>query len=255
MRKLLVILLIAAVLIAFPVSAAKTDDNTKAGGNNTAAVSGAVNGTAKGIDDKLTGTDKAANQSGGSATAQANRNISAGQGNGVSTNLTSALQNQQEIKAQIKLIQKEAANQSGLSSDNRLKNQNTVRVAVKTLLAAGNISGGIGDQISVIAREFNNSVKVQYTAEETIQNRNSLARFFFGGDSEAAEEIQQQIEQNRIRLANLNDLMNMCGEDCDEELKAMIQEQIQLLEQEQNRLQELSQAELEDKGLLGGLFG
>ncbi len=245
MKKILTILLIAAVLIALPVSAAKTTDDTQ----------GNASGASVKAEEKVTGANKAAdksNQSGGSSTAQANKNESAGQGSGISTNLATATQSQQEIKAQIKEILKE--NNSGLSSNNRLKNENTVRVAVKTLLAAENISGGIGPQISAIAKEFNNSVKIQYTAEETIQNRNALSRFFFGGDSQAAGEIQQQIEANRVRLENLNNLMNQCG-DCDEELKAMIQEQIQLLEQEQNRLQELSQAELNDKGLLGGLFG
>jgi len=248
MKKILIIMLIAAVLIALPVSAAKATDDAQ-GNTNSASVK---------ADEKLTGADQAenkSNQSGGPVTAQANRNQSAGQGNGVSANPTSASQNQQEIKAQIKLIQKENANITGLSSNNRLKNENTVRVAVQTLLAAGNIQGGIGEQISSIAKNFNNSVIAQYNAEEKIQNKNALSRFFFGGDSEAAEEIRQQVEQNRIRLENLETLMNMCGEDCDEELKAMVREQIQLLEEEQNRLQELSQAELDDKGLLGGLFG
>ncbi|MBN1433102.1 MAG: hypothetical protein JW931_10075 [Methanomicrobiaceae archaeon] len=241
MKKILVILVIAALLIAFPVSAAKPADDSQGNGNGAAAALGAASKTANGIDNELKG-----NKSGVSATVQ---------GNGISANLTAAERNRQEIKAQIKLIQKENANITGLSSNNRVMNENKIRVAVQTLLAAGNISGGIGPQISAIAKELNNSVTAQNKAEEKIQNRNAISRFFFGGDSEAAGEIQQQIEANRVRLGNLDNLMNQCGEDCDGELKAMIQEQIQLLEQDQNRLQELSQAELNDKGLLGGLFG
>ena len=237
MKKILAIIIIAALFISVPVSAAS--DNGQGQGNSDA----------KGIDEELKG-----NQAGDSETAQANKNESAGKGNAVSTSLTTANQNQQEIKAQIKLILKENANISGLTSENKLQNQNIVRSAVQTLLAAGNISGGIGEQISAIAKEFNNSVMAQYNAEEKIQNRNAISRFFFGGDADAAEEIQQQIEANRVRLENLNTLMNQC-EDCDGELKTMIQEQIQLLEQEQNRLQELAQAETDDKGLLGGIFG
>ncbi|MFY1644910.1 hypothetical protein ACK11Z_14360, partial [Methanoculleus bourgensis] len=38
------------------------------------------------------------------------------------------------------------------------RDQNQVRLAVHTLLAAENRTGGIGRNISVIAREFNNSV-------------------------------------------------------------------------------------------------
>ena len=186
--------------------------------------------------------------------SQANKNESAGQGAVVSVKVTSVSQNQQEIKAQIKQIQKESANISGSEQNNRLKNQNTVRIAVQTLLAAGNISGGIGDQISAIAKEFNNSVMVQTKAEEKIQTRNAVSKFFFGGDFDAANDIQAQTEQNRQRIENLNTLMNQCS-DCDEELKTMIKEQIQVLEQEQNRLSEISRAELENKGIFGGLFG
>lgn len=237
MKKIIAILLIAVLLIAFPTSAAKNTDN---GGNNAGL--------------QAVGTGQQGNQTGGLPVLQEKKNIPPGQENGLSTNLTAAERNRQEIKAQIKLIQKKNANITGLSSNNRVMNENKVHVAVQTLLAAGNISGGIGPQISAIAKEFNNSVTAQYKAEEKIQNRNAISRFFFGGDSEAAGEIQQQIEANRIRIGNLDNLMNQCGEDCDGELKAMIQEQIQSLEQEQNRLRDLSQAELNDKGLLGGLF-
>ncbi|MBN2733808.1 MAG: hypothetical protein JXQ82_02990 [Methanomicrobiaceae archaeon] len=249
MKKIIAILLIAALLLAFPVTAAKNTDDTGNGGAGANQAAGLTNNTATEIDEEL----KGAGQSAGAVISQAEKGEPAGQGAGVSAAVTSANQNQQEIKSQIKLMQKEAANISGLESNNRLKNQNTVRVAVQTLLAAGNISGGIGEQISAVAKEFNNSVMSQYNAEEKIQSRNAISRFFFGGDSNAAKDIQAHIEQNRQRIENLNTLMNQC--DCDEELKAMIREQIQVLEQEQNRLSELSQTELGDKGLLGGIFG
>ena len=244
MKKIVISIIIALLLIAFPVSAAAETGQGQGNGNEE-ITGGKITGTGNQIE----------NQSPGPSLSQDKKDESPGRGNGVSANLTAAERNRQEIKAQIKLIQKENANITGLSSNNRLRNENTVRVAVQTLLAAGNISGGIGPQISAIAKEFNNSVTAQYKAEEKIENRNAISRFFFGGDSEAGEEIQQQIEANRVRLRNLDNLMNQCGEECDGELKAMIQEQIQALEQDQNRLEELAQAEQNDKGLLGGLFG
>lgn len=258
MKRAIAILVVAAFLITIPVSAANNGGDGKGNGNsaaiNAAAIgSGAVNGTIKGTDQAVTGAGSTWNQSGGSVTAQANKNKSAGQGTVISANLTSTERNRQEIKEQIMLISQENLKYSDNSSDNRLQNQNIVRTAVRTLLAAGNISGGIGDRISAIAKEFNNSVTAQYIAKEKIRNRDAISKFFFGGDKEASEEIQQHIEANRARIEDLNALMNQCS-DCDDELKAMIREQIQILEEEQNRLQGLSQAELNDNGLFGGFF-
>ena len=252
MKKILVILLIVVLLFAFPVSAAKNNDDTGIGGNPGVQASAAYNKTTAAGNSNSSGTATPSGSPGGLAPVQENKNQSSGQGTGVSENLT-ALRSQEEIKAQIRLIENESANFSGSETNNMLKNRNTVRAAVQALIAAGNLSGGTGEQISAIAQEFNNSLVLQYSAEERIKDRNAISRFFFGGDSDAAEEIRDQIKANRERIENLNTLMNDC--DCDNELRTMIRAQIQVLEEEQNRLQELSQAEFDDKGLLGGLFG
>lgn len=132
------------------------------------------------------------------------------------------------------------------------QNQNKVRVAVHALLGAENLTGGIGRNVSEIARQFNNSVEATTQAEEKIHARDWFSRFFFGGDEVAAGEIESELEQNRLRLQNLTGLMEGC--ECSEEVKAMLQEQIQNLEQEQTRLRELAQAEKQNKGLFGWMW-
>ncbi len=136
-----------------------------------------------------------------------------------------------------------------------LRSRNTVALAVHTFLAAGNpnLTGGIGPQISLIAQEFNNSVKVTVPAEEKIQSRGGLTRFFFGGDSSAAAEIIMQVDQNHERIREMDLLIN--STDCNYEVKEILQEQVQNLRQEQNRLQVLAEHESRDKGIFGGLFG
>ncbi len=129
------------------------------------------------------------------------------------------------------------------------QNQNAVRLAVHNLLSMENMTGGIGPQVSAIAREFNNSVQNTIRAEEKIQTRSRISKFFFGGDSEAADEIEAEVTQNQIRLQELNQLYGQCN--CSSEVKAMLNEQIQSMEQEQTRLQELTQTEKESKGLFG----
>jgi len=134
-----------------------------------------------------------------------------------------------------------------------IKNQNQVRSAVHSLLEMEEVVGGIGPQVSEIAKEFNNSVEATQKTELKISNRNSFVRFFMGGDKDAAKDLKQQIQENRERIQELRKL----GEDCDcgEEVRNMFQEQIQSMEQEQERLDDIVAKENQSKGLFGWLFG
>ena len=133
-----------------------------------------------------------------------------------------------------------------------LQNQNKVRLAVHTLLSMEDLVGGIGKNVSQIAKEFNNSVQATIRSEERIQTRNILTKFLLGGDEEAATEMEQEVNRNQIGIQELKQLMQEC--DCDQEVKEMLQEQIQNMEEEQNRLQQLAQNEKQNKGLFGWLF-
>jgi len=129
------------------------------------------------------------------------------------------------------------------------QNQNQVREAVHTLLSIEDLALGIGSQVSEIAREFNNSVKTTIAAEEKTQKRNAFVRFFIGGDQDAAENIEQELNQNQERVLELKQLEGEC--DCDEEVKTVVQEQIQTIEQEQVRLQDLVDNEKSSNGVFG----
>jgi hypothetical protein len=132
------------------------------------------------------------------------------------------------------------------------RNQNTVRLAVHSLLAMEDLVGGIGRNVSLIAREFNNSVQATIRAEQRIQKRNILLRLLVGGDEEAAGDIEQEVNRNQPRIQELKQLMPEC--DCEEEVRTMMLEQIQNMEQEQNRLQQVAQNEKKSKGLFGWLW-
>lgn len=129
------------------------------------------------------------------------------------------------------------------------QNQNKVREAVHALLSLEDLARGIGPQVSQIAREFNNSVQATIIAEEKIQKRNAFVRFFMGGDKDAAGDMEQELNQNQQRIQELKQLREECV--CGEEVKAMMQEQIQNMEQEQERLQQLTDSEKNAKGLFG----
>jgi bacterioferritin-associated ferredoxin len=143
--------------------------------------------------------------------------------------------------------------QLGKTEQSVYQNQNEVRLAVYSLLVMEDILGGIGQQVSQVATEFNNSVQATIKAEEAIQSRNRIVKFFVGGDEEVTEEIEQEINKNQERIQYLLTLGEQC--DCGEEVKSMLQEQIANIGQEQNRLQQLVQSEKQIKGIFGWLFG
>ena len=128
--------------------------------------------------------------------------------------------------------------------------QNEVRLAVHALLASENLTGGIGPQVSTIARDFDNSAKETEQAEEKAMNRGRFMKFLFGGDRESAEIIRNRVQTREEKIQQLEQLTETC--DCNEETKQMLREQVQVMKQEQERLKEVTKNE-EKKGLLGWL--
>ena len=163
-------------------------------------------------------------------------------------------QNAQQVRA---MIQEHKEEMLGLQQQMKTaektanQNQNEVRSAVHALLAMEDLTGGIGPQVSEVAREYDNSIMSTLDAEEKIQSKGGFSRLLFGGDVEAAEELETEVTQNQNRIQQLQQLHEQC--DCDEETKQLIQEQIQTMEQEQTRLRELAQEEKSHKGWFGWL--
>jgi hypothetical protein len=166
------------------------------------------------------------------------------------------IQTREQVQAELGSIkaemaqQRQAANtESGEKKGNSVQNQNEVRIAAQTLSKLAPMMGGIGKDISTIAKEFNNSVQATINAEEKIQTKSGFAKFFSGGDKEAARTLKAEAEKNQERLQKLKEFKESCA--CDEEVKTIMQEQITLMEQEQTRLGQVADKELNKKGLFG----
>jgi hypothetical protein len=131
----------------------------------------------------------------------------------------------------------------------RIKNENEVRIAVTTLLETEDLSGGIGRNVSAIAREFNDSASSTQKLEDRIQSRNSFVRLFFGGDRDAARELANQTARNNVRIVELQQLISSVT--LDAEVRTTMEDQVRIIQQEQDRLQQLAAREQEDRGLFG----
>lgn len=138
--------------------------------------------------------------------------------------------------------------------EQQLSQQNALQLAVHAVNISQGLLGDNGTRMFQLANQVNASYHVAVNSEQQIQNRNSIVRFFMGGDSEAADEILKQMEQNQIRIQEMNQIIIAC-DDCDPETVAVLQEQMQNLLQEQNRLQQLAQDEKDYRGLFGWFTG
>lgn len=132
------------------------------------------------------------------------------------------------------------------------QNQNQVRAAVHTLLAMEDREGGIGENISAIAREFNNSVQTRMMAEQQIQERQGLTRVLFGGDQEAAAVLCEHLNQTTEQIRTMQRLVENCT--CDNQTRTLLMEHLAVMEEDQARLSALVQNETRDHGLFGWLF-
>ena len=153
---------------------------------------------------------------------------------------------------QLRQMVQEREQQLAGGAGQEVQEENRVRLAVHALKAAEPLAGSRGEEMGGLANQFNSSLQVTTRAEERIRNQNSVMRFLFGGNEDAAQEILREVEQNRNRIEETNRLIQEC--DCDPQTKAILQEQVRNIEQEQNRLKQLAQQEQENRGLLGWIF-
>ena len=133
-----------------------------------------------------------------------------------------------------------------------MKNANEVRLAVHALLASKDLIGGIGQQVSEIAKEMNRSVASTTNAEAKVQARGFLMRLLFGGDRTSAEIIAQEASQNQQRIDGLTALLGQANIPAD--IQAILSEQITALQTAQARLQALADKEKNAWGLFSWRF-
>jgi hypothetical protein len=152
--------------------------------------------------------------------------------------------NQEKINAEI--------NQLTKNKKIAYENQKEVQQAVYSFLSMESLLPAVGILVSDLARQLNNSFQITTSAEENILSRSQIAYFFVGGDFNSANEIESEINSNRERISILREL-NLRSEGL-QEVKNIFEEQIQNIEDEQARLQEIVNSEKSSKGLFGSIW-
>lgn len=138
-------------------------------------------------------------------------------------------------------LNQEVSSSTKAWEQNAIRNSNQVRLAVHALLSAEDVIGGIGPQVSEIAQQINNSVQATVNAEANIRTRGLLVNLFFGGDKNNASKIEAEVLQNQERIRQLNQIIATSS--ISSEVRNILQNQIQIMEQEQTRLNDLANQE------------
>ena len=249
MKKMKEILIISLCLLflVLPVIAAQDGQGVQAGITvGTAGNNGQSHGEKNGIggaDGNITTALPARDTSPGDQ-----RNVQGGNGN----NPADTPRNSSQIPG----LKNQSGGDHGASPGNTstvppgwVKNPNQVRDAVHVLLAMENRTGGIGPQVSAIAREFNNSANASQQYEDRINNRDAFSRFFFGSDQQAAAELANLTTLNQARISEIENLMNTTTLDAD--TRAQMEEQLLVLQQNVAFELQLAAQARQDHGIFG----
>lgn len=143
--------------------------------------------------------------------------------------------------------------QVSMHGQNVSRDRARVDIALYAIALSGNVTGSSGPELARLGAEIANSSADAHRAELQIAARSSVSRMLFGGDREAAGLLVQYADQNRQRIQEMEQLLMNCS-DCDPQVRVMLEEQVQVLAEEQNRLRVLGQQEQGDRGLFGWLF-
>ena len=162
--------------------------------------------------------------------------------------LNTSIQALEQIQSKIQEKQEEVNS----TMPNSTKNQKMAAVAVQTMETTASMFGKSEANVSRISNDIKNSFEISTRAEERIRGRSGFVKFLTGGDNEAAGLIVQEIARNENRIRELNRLIE--DSDFDSQTKAVLQDQVQNIEQEQLRLKALAEEELNNKGLFGWIW-
>ena len=276
-RWLAMVMVLVLVLSAAPVWAENSDSPNGSSRDNSTDSSSEIDNAA---DDSSTVADNPADDASGNHSTDSSRNESSNNGSDHMTGMDDAMNrtstsdsvthssensgdrehmlvsNVTAFEDEIHALEQEYTQaMAGSPGEIRdiLAHQSGVQVGVDSFLLVKSQMGSSGPDISALAQQFNASFTSTAQAEEQIRKRDSITRLFMGGDRTATRIIDTEVSGNQVRILQLNQMLDQCI-NCTPGVKAVLQQQIQTMEQEQARLSGIAQKEHSDTGLFGWLF-
>lgn len=131
------------------------------------------------------------------------------------------------------VVAKAEKNQNQKGQITAQEHRSRVANFVQELLQVADREGGIGEQVREIARQQNQASETAIRAMEKVQTRNRIKTFLVGSDYRNLGALRSELVQTRNRLEQLKRLMERAE---NEESRLELQNQIQQMEQEQERI-------------------
>lgn len=122
---------------------------------------------------------------------------------------------------------------------------------VEELLTNRTMKGGIGEQVRVVATQQKQAQEAVESQLHLVENRKGLLKSLIGPDFKALRDVENQIEQNQMRIAQLEELKTQLTNQSD---ITMIEETIQALTEQNTQLQDTVTTETQTKSMFGWLF-
>ena len=135
-------------------------------------------------------------------------------------------------------------------NQNAVENMSEVAKQVQQLLQV-RTEGGIGQRVRQIAQEQNQAQTQIQEQLNKLESKGKLARILTGTDYGAIKNLKAQLEQNQLRIRQLEQLKTQLLNQGD---ITMVQATIEALVQQNTSLQEQITAEEGTKSLFGWLF-
>jgi hypothetical protein len=133
-------------------------------------------------------------------------------------------------------------------SDTARQHMSNVAQKVEELLSDEQIQGGIGQRVKVIAQQ-QKQAQGEITGQlNKLESRQGIMKKLFGADQKAIKNLKQQMEQNQLRIQELQEMQNQVANQAEE---AQIQELVQALVEQNTVLEDQIQAEEQ----VGSIFG
>lgn len=135
-------------------------------------------------------------------------------------------------------------------NQNAIENMSEVAKQVQEMLQV-RTTGGIGEQVRLIAQEQNQAQTQISNQINKLNSKGKFVRFLTGTNYGAIKNLKRQLEQNQLRIEQLQELQNQLSNQGD---ITIVQETIQALIRENTSLQEVIVAKEKTFGLFGWLF-
>lgn len=120
-------------------------------------------------------------------------------------------------------------------------------IATRALKEMRDLAGDNGTRIAEIADDINTTSSTIELLEKRINDRSAFVHFFFGGDRAAADQINTTVTQNDHRIQEMQQLIQ--NSSLQPDVRQEMQVQIAALQEEQDRLANLSATEYNSNGI------